>query len=73
MATMRLEAAPTHAEEFVACVAEYRRAVGELRDIENRMNCAVDGMRSEGASRARVLVAKGILAELHEVLGRTSV
>lgn len=71
MATMRLEATPTHVEEFAACLGDYKQVVEELREVERRMTCAVESMRSEGASRERLLMANGILSGIRETLRRS--
>jgi hypothetical protein len=70
MATDQGAARPGCARDFTACVADYRQTVDELREIERRMSRSIDVMRTDGAPRERVLVARKMLADVRRILRR---
>ncbi|MFP4250939.1 MAG: hypothetical protein ACLFU7_14860 [Armatimonadota bacterium] len=68
MATIETETSSEHTEDFQACVAEYRAAMAELHEIEERMTRCVHAMRADGASRERLLAASIIVGNVRESL-----
>ncbi len=54
--------------EFEACVADYREAMAELREIERRMTGCVKAMRTAGAPRERLLAASVIVGDVRHAL-----
>ncbi|HCA47810.1 MAG TPA: hypothetical protein DEP45_10785 [Armatimonadetes bacterium] len=58
----------SHVEEFQCCVAEYRRSLEKLRQLEDRMTVAVEMMASERAPRERLLAAQDILSTVRHTL-----
>ncbi|MGI5819793.1 MAG: hypothetical protein ACOX9R_17045 [Armatimonadota bacterium] len=68
MATTQTGARSEYADAFEACVAEYRAAVAELREIEDRMTRCVEAMRAEGAPRERLIAASVMVGTVRDAL-----
>lgn len=68
MATAERARGSQQMEEFQACVADYRAALAELREIEERMTRCVRTMRAEGVPRERLVAASVIVGNLRGAL-----
>jgi hypothetical protein len=55
---------------FQAHVAEMREAIGHLEQVEQAMAGALSGMKAEGDTRERILVAEAMLSDLRHLLNR---